>query len=355
MVGAGAVGALLAGRLAAGGHEVTVLRRARDGDAERRSPGRIIESSADGGASTAGVTIASSVEGIVPPPELILFAVKQLDLASASDACAAWEHATCLTVQNGIGAEELVAERRPAAAIVAASLTTAVGRGPAPADGDLIRVERFTRGGIGLAPVRGDVGAVIDDLVRSLQGAGLPAQHHPNAVAMKWSKLLLNLLGNASAALLDAEPSVLYRDARLFSVERRQLREALDVMEHLGVSPVSLPGGDARLLAGLMRLPALVARPALAVAVGRGRGGKLSSLRAHLRSGGGPSEIAWLNGAVARHGRELDIPTPVNTALARLFAEAAGDPARRAWFVGRPDRLLEGLGMAPGREGRVGA
>jgi 2-dehydropantoate 2-reductase len=74
--------------------------------------------------------------------------------------------------------------------------------------------------------------------------------------------------------------------------------------------------------------------------VGGARGGKPPSLRLHLLAGGGPSEVAWLNGAVAAEGARLGVPTPVNAALAQLVDEAAADPARWAQLRGHPERLL---------------
>jgi 2-dehydropantoate 2-reductase len=59
---------------------------------------------------------------------------------------------------------------------------------------------------------------------------------------------------------------------------------------------------------------------------------------------GGPTEVGWLNGAVARAGAAAGVPVPVNGALADLVAAAAADPSRRAWFAARPDRLLAELG-----------
>jgi len=54
---------------------------------------------------------------------------------------------------------------------------------------------------------------------------------------MKWSKLLANLIANATGAILDMDPDAIYADRRLFGVERRQLLETLAVMTALGSGP----------------------------------------------------------------------------------------------------------------------
>jgi hypothetical protein len=53
-----------------------------------------------------------------------------------------------------------------------------------------------------------------------------------------------------------------------------------------------------------------------------------------------------MNGAVARAGAELGIPTPVNARLAELVEEVASDPDRRAWLRGHPERLAAELAEA---------
>jgi hypothetical protein len=56
-----------------------------------------------------------------------------------------------------------------------------------------------------------------------------------------------------------------------------------------------------------------------------------------------------MNGAVARAGAELGIPTPVNARLAELVEEVASDPHRRAWLRGHPERLAGELAAAGDR------
>jgi 2-dehydropantoate 2-reductase len=231
-----------------------------------------------------------------------------------------------------------VATARPEAGLIAGSVTVSVERA---GDGS---VTRLNRGGVGLARVRGDVDGLLADLIAALAAGGLRTARIDDAAAMKWSKLLANLVGNATSAIVDLPPAELYADPRVFAIERRQLLEALAVMRRLGLSPVALPGADVRLLALGFRLPPVVARPILQRVVGSARGGKDPSLRVHARSGVGPSEVDWLNGAVASAAEGIGGVAPVNKALTKLLHEVLADPARREWFRGRPDRLVEAVG-----------
>lgn len=292
-------------------------------------------------ASGADVTIAiarlSESQDLADEPDLIVLAVRQVDLAGALEAIERWPAAATLTIQNGIGAEELTAMRRPAAPLVAASLTAPVDlAGPA-------EVRWLGRGGIGLAVGHGDVGTLPERLRADFASVGLPAAICYDVVAMKWSKVLANLVGNATGAVLDMDVAAIYADPALFDVERRQLREVLWAMRRLGRRPIALPGARVPLLALGVLAPAAISRPIMRRVVGGVRGGKLPSLRAHVREGRGPSEVAWLNGAVARAAGTLGGAAPVNTMLARLVTEVTLDPERRAWYRERPDRLLAAI------------
>jgi len=331
VLGAGAVGTLLGGLLAAAGSSVTLVDRRVPRDA----PETLTLHEPDGRTIEARVSRAVAPAELAGAPDLVVVAVKMFDLAGALDDLAVWPAAPVLTIQNGIGAEELVASARPGVGLIAGSLTSPVER-PGPAE-----VRWRGRGGIALAPAAGPVDHLVDALVAAFSGAGLPARRLADPRAMKWSKLLGNLVGNALSALADRDPAAVYADPRLFAVERRQLLEALAVMRAARLPVVALPGADVRLLALAIRLPAPLSRAVLRVVVGRARGGKSPSLRLHLRSAEGPTEASWLNGAVVRAGRVAGVPTPVNAALARLLDATASDPALRAELARRPARIAE--------------
>lgn len=337
VVGAGAVGSYLGWAVAAGGGRTTLVRRSFEGEPGARSPLRLVRP--DGTERTVEVGLVPSVEAAAAlAPDLIVVAVRQYDLADALGSLKVLSDVPLLTAQNGVGAEEAATEARPGAALLAASVTASVDRG---ADGT---VNLLRRGGVGLAAVRGEgAAALVDALATTLRAAGVAVAIHRDAAAMKWSKVIANLVGNVTSGILDMDPASIYADASLFEVERDQLREALAVMRARGLRPVSLPGAPVPLLALAVMLPAVLGRASLGLVVGSARGGKDPSLRGAIQ-GGPPTEAGWLNGAVVRAGASLAVPTPVNEALARFADEAASDPERRAWFRHRPDRLLEALG-----------
>ncbi len=166
---------------------------------------------------------------------------------------------------------------------------------------------------------------------------------YADAVAMKWSKMLTNLLANATSAILDMTAAEIFGNARLYRLEIGMLRECLDVMRALDIHVVDLPGAPVRALAFAIRLPAALSKPLLARAAGAGRGGKMPSFHIDLHSGRGKSEVDYLNGAVVRAGAERGVATPINAMLTEiLMAMTAGklDPKEYAL---QPDKLLAAL------------
>jgi 2-dehydropantoate 2-reductase len=159
---------------------------------------------------------------------------------------------------------------------------------------------------------------------------------------MKWSKLLTNLLANATSAILDMTPAQIFAHPGLYRLEVAQLREALAVMRAQGIGVVNLPRTPVRLLAfGIRWLPPALSRPLIARAVGGGRGAKMPSFHIDLHSGRGQSEVDYLNGAVVRFGARLGIPTPANRILNETLLAITRRELPQETFARKPEALLE--------------
>jgi 2-dehydropantoate 2-reductase len=159
---------------------------------------------------------------------------------------------------------------------------------------------------------------------------------------MKWSKMLTNLLVNAIPAIMNLTPSEVLTHPGLYRLEMLQIREALQVMKAQSIPVVDLPKGPVRLLAlAAERLPLRLSQPLVQRVAGRGRGQKMPSLHIDLRSGRGKSEVAYLNGAVARFGEKLGVPTPVNQRLNETVLAMTEGKLPLDSYLGDPQRLID--------------
>lgn len=337
VVGGGAVGSLVGWALAAGGRDVSIVRRGLESPPR---PSDLTVLDREGIPRTVAVTEVARPEDLLEAPEVIVIAVKMFDLEAAAHSCARWPDAVALTVSNGVGAEEIVRRIRPGAGLIAGSVTASV----EPA-GERT-VARLNHGGIAVSPAAGDTRSLAEALADAIREAGLRTAVLDDARSMKWSKLIVNLAGNATSAIVGRPPSFVYAEPLGYEIERRQLREAFAVIRRSGLRVVALPGGDVRLLDLATRLPGWLTRPVLARVVGGARGRKPPSLLLAAESGEERSEVEWLNGAVARAATDLGGVAAVNRRLTELVSDVLVNEQRRAWFDGRIDRLAAEVGVA---------
>ena len=335
VAGAGAVGAWLGGALAAAGADVALVGRPAFVAAVRAEGLRVER----GGPTTrtrpaAFATVAEA--GEAAPFHAVLVTVKSYDTAAIAADLALLPPSPVVSFQNGVGNEADLALRLPHHEVVAATLTTSVG---APAPGV---VRGGDGGGVGLGAAPG--GPDLAPLAAAFTAGGLCVRSYADPAAMKWSKLLLNLLGAASAAALGWPTGRALAHPGVFALERAAWREAQDVMAALGLRPVTLPGYRVPLLAAVgRRLPAALLRPLVVRQMARARGERLAGLAADLEAGRGRTEAPVLGGAVVAAGETVGRPTPANRALTALVGEIAADAAARGILAGRPDRLLEAV------------
>jgi len=317
VIGGGAIGTLAATALGSAGWEIVALARPATALALSQDGYRLTSSKGDQAVQPALVT-GDWGSALGTRPDLLVVAVKSYDtaalLAEIRPALGA-ERPAVLCLQNGVDNEAALAKVLGAEAVIAGTVTTAVGlRGPGWAE-----VERDR--GVGIASGH----ALSKALAEAFTTASHRTQLFGSPGSMKWSKLLTNLIGNATSALLDWPVARIYSRADLYAIERRMLRETLAVMRALGLPVVDLPGVRVRLIPLVLALPAGLGRPLLGRAAGGGRGGKMPSFHVDVFAGRPLTEVAWLNGAVARHAARVKLQAPVNAALtAALNAATAG-------------------------------
>ena len=343
-IGAGAIGTYIGGSLALLGHKVVFVERPQ-----------VVKELQTHGLQISGVSVNkepfthhilpeklsffSSINTAVEHSvfDVALFALKSYDtpafiaeLQDSKDVSRKLPPFLCLS--NGVANEPALAGVLGTDNVIAGTVTSAIGRREA---GDIL-VERLRGVGVGATH------PVSVELTREMNSAGLNAQLFPKAQDMKWSKMLTNLIANASSAILDMSPADIFGNPRLYQLEIDQLRETLAVMHALNINTVDLPGTPVRLLAlAISKLPLAISRPFLKKAVGSGRGGKMPSFHIDLHSGRGKSEVDYLNGAVVRAGQESGVPTPVNQILTETLLRLTNGDTKISQFARQPEELLQ--------------
>ncbi len=308
VIGAGAVGGLLAALLDRAGHNVEVTARA-----EHLAAIRADGITLDGGYG-AHVARVTAGEVLAVRPELAILATKGQDADAALRANAAvLDGVPVLVVQNGLGGIRVAGEVLPDSPLVGglalfatsylspgritvtAALPIVLGGAPGT---DAAVVERFA------TLLRG---AMSVEVVDSLEGA-------------QWTKLLVNHV-NALPAITGLSVQETVAHPALLHVLAASLRETVRIANHIGIRFTGLQGIPGWILPWLGRGPlALAARLPQVLAKRMGDvpnpGSTLQSIRR-----GQLTEIDFLNGSVVRVAREHGFDAPINAALVGLVHE----------------------------------
>ena len=269
--------------------------------------------------------------------DVAIVAVKAYDTDGAIEtlrrAIAYPEKCVFVSPQNGVGNEEKIAAAFGKDNVVAAALTTPVDR---PVDEGHAKVATSKEGGLAFSPVGANA---YNWLTATFASSGIKVQVVDDWRALKWSKLALNVVANASCAILNVLPNRLVHFEEIFTLEIRAIREVRAVMQAMNITPIDLPRYPVRALQGIATLPSPIARRLLAGRVAGARGTKPPSLLLDLRAGKAQTEVDYLNGAVACAGRDNGVPVPVNAVYARVLEDIAHMPQLWAKYRERPDTL----------------
>ncbi len=353
------MGSWLGGALALGGAEVTLVARGAHGVALASDGLRVLRDAGTGGNDeTDGAVLDPAKDGVAAPTRVVgsiadawrdedstpfdigLIAVKSYDapgvareivdaMAEGAAGCRA-----LATFQNGVGSEAHVA-----------AVTAGVIDGPVIA-GTLTTSVRLAAPGVVAGRAKGGVGVAgghpaADALARTLVAGGLRARRYEDEASMKWSKLLLNMLGSATSAIVGRPPAELFRHRGVFDLEVDAWREAVAVMRAVGLRPVALPGYPVPAYATVVAvLPPAMRYPVLSKLLAGSRGSRLPGVAADIQAGRTKSEARSMGGAVAELGAAIGRPAPVNRALTDLLVGIAEGRIDREPFVARPDSLV---------------
>lgn len=335
--GAGAVGGYLGAQLCLDNHDVTFIDMEATVNVINTNGLTVVQGDQSRTAHPQAVTSAAQAfMGGAAAYDLIIMGVKAYDLKAALDPLVAFcpSPNTIITIQNGIEVERPYIDHYGAEHIVTGSFTTPISKETI----NRLVVEKEDRG-LALAPAQ--AGQNIKQWLHLFNQAGVATIEIKDYQSMKWSKAMLNIIGNATSAILNRPPGTVYKSSAMFDLEVRMLRETLAVMKKLKLNVVDLPGSPARRLAGAVnRVPKPLLKPIMSRLVASGRGDKMPSFHIDLTARVGKSEVIYHNGAIAKAGMEIGVATPVNAALTDVLWKLTRDELDWRDFDGQPRRLM---------------
>ncbi|WP_309713742.1 2-dehydropantoate 2-reductase [Pseudolysinimonas sp.] len=308
VIGAGAVGGLLAALLDRAGNHVEVTARGEH-LAAIRADGIVL----DGGYGSHVARVAAN-ETLTERPELAILATKAQDAAAALAAnVELLDGVPLLVAQNGLGGIRVGGEALPSSPLVgglALFATSYLSPGRITVTAALPLV-------IGGAP--GTPPAIVDRFAELLRPA-LPIEVVDSLEGAQWTKLLINHV-NALPAITGLSVQQTVADASLLRVLAASLRETVRIANRIGIRFTGLQGIPGWILPWLGRGPLAFAawlprRLARRMGDVPNPGSTLQSIRR-----GQLTEIDFLNGAAVRVAREHGFDAPINAALVALVHE----------------------------------
>ncbi|MCX4626842.1 MULTISPECIES: ketopantoate reductase family protein [unclassified Streptomyces] len=310
IIGAGAIGATIGGRLAEAGAEVVLV--ARGAHAQALTADGLRLTTADGARVHRIPVVTGPAElGELRPDDVLLLTVKTQDAIAALDAWGdaevagggtAAQRLPVLCAQNGVESERL-ALRRFARVYGVCVWLPATFLEP----GEVSALCAPLTGILHIGLAAGGADARARRIAADLEKSGFEAPVVEDVMRWKYAKLLGNL-GNAIQATTGPEP-----DPAKAALLQRAQREGRAALEAAGIAYASAAEQSAARDGKVDQPPSL-------------RGG--SSWQS-LQRGTGSIEADYLNGEITLLGRLHGIPTPVNDTLrhaANIFAREGLPP-----------------------------
>jgi 2-dehydropantoate 2-reductase len=312
VAGAGSIGCLVGGLLAAAGRPVALLARPRLID-EIEINGLNVTSFEGARHEIAPRQLTLSGDGrILAEARVVLVTVKSADTAGIADTIArhAPEDAVIVSFQNGVGNVAVLRECLPGRKVLA---------GMVPFNVIASGAGRFHRGTSGDIVIERDDA----DTANALSVPGLKVRTTSDIIGVQWGKLLVNL-NNAINALsgLPLRDQLAQRPWRVLFAD--QLAEGLAAVKAEGVKPVSSTPVPLSITPHLLRLPNAVFAPLLGRTMKIDREAR-SSMYEDLQRGR-RTEIDYLQGVITKIADSHRLEVPLSRRIVALIkeAEAAG-------------------------------
>jgi len=290
VVGPGAMGCLFAARLSGAGNEVALADHDKDRAQKITEQGIKIT----GISGTYAVRIPTAVGAAPFAPDFILICVKSTDTRAAGEGVSGsmGKETMVVTLQNGLGNMEILAEifgQEKVLGGVTAQGATLVDEG----------VIRHAGEGETVIGPAGEEDGPVHKLVSVMNQAGFETRSADKVEELIWGKLVINVGINALTAITRLKNGRIPAIKGTRAVMEAAVEEAVSVARTRGVR-LPYEGPLTRVIAVCEATKENVS----------------SMLQDVLKQKA--TEVEAINGAIAREGAVLGIPTPVNRTLTEL-------------------------------------
>jgi 2-dehydropantoate 2-reductase len=295
VVGAGSVGGYFGAHLAKHHPNVSFLLRPKTLAAVKQN-GLTIRSAA--GTFTVHPPAASDPRDL-PRPDLVILSVKAYDLDEVMSQLepVLSDTTTFLTLQNGVDTEDRLIARFKRDCVVGGvafiySKIAAAGV-----------IDHYKKGAVAIGELMGHTSQRVLEIADLFKQAGIPCQLTDDVRRSKWEKMCWNCVFNPLTVILDDK-----------------VAKALDHPEMLRV--VHQIVEEVAAVSAAVKVPLA---PDMAEKVVRWTQ-EIRDIHTSMYDdwkAGRPTEIDYLNGYVARLGREIGVPTPLNEALTAMIKTIA--------------------------------
>lgn len=291
VLGAGSLGCAIGGALSEAGSDVTLVNRSKvHVEAMNRDGLRVRAAGGDRYIKVHAVTDAGAL-GVF---DLVIVLVKSFDTERAIRAATnlIGPDTTVMSLQNGLGNEEIIADAIGGAPVVAGR--TYIG-------GQLIGPGHIISGTQGKQTIIGELDGAISPRVQNIADefdrAGLATTVSANIMGTIWDKLLVNSATGAVAGITGLAYGALYKNKLIEAVAIEAVEEGIAVAK---ASAIDISFRDPK-------------EPWLRSGTGLPDDFKPSMLQSLER--GTITEIDFINGAIVRWGARCNVATPVNKTL----------------------------------------
>jgi len=304
VVGVGAMGSVYAGLLSAAGHDVWAL----DTDVAQieaiRDHGLRVEGAC--GDRVARIS-ATSDPNEVGDADLVVIATKAMHAQAAARSVGPLLGAdtTVLTIQNGLGAADVVAE-----VVGGERLMIGVAGGFGASIVEPGHVHHHGMELLRLGERQGPVNERTERVAEAWRQSGFKVKTFDDIDKLIWEKFICNVCFSGVCGVLELTVGEVLDNPDAWSIASRCAQEALDVANGSGIS-LGIDDCERYVHDFGRAIPG--ARPSLLLDLLAGR----------------RSEIEWINGAVVREGRAAGIAAPTNELIVSLvLAKEAASQSR---------------------------